>query len=81
MIIKKGWQKRFADRINKEILTYKKEGRESTDRKWIVLGIKDTVYLLGECMNEKEYSFANGFQKFCKEMQIDLEGDKNTQAA
>ncbi len=76
MIIKKDWQKRFANRINKEISAYKKEGVTEQNR-WILTGMKDMIYLLGESINKDDFSFADGFQRFCKEMQIDFEGNKN----
>lgn len=49
MKIKCGWQKRFADVINKELCAYKKEGLSEQNR-WIICGIKDAVYLLGESL-------------------------------
>ena len=42
------------------------------ERRCVLTGIKDTVYLLGISINEKEYSYANGFQKFCQKINVDL---------
>ena len=67
---KRDWEKRFADSINKEIKAYKKEGLSENNR-WCICGIKDTLYLLGSAINEKEHSWASGFQKFLKEIGIE----------
>lgn len=71
MHIKRDWQKRFGEAIKKEIAQYTKEGATQDDR-WVLLGIKNTIYLLGEAINKEEYSFANGFIKFCEELDINL---------
>lgn len=71
MKIKRGWQKRFADVINRDLRAYEKEGLSEQNR-WIICGMKDTIYLLGESLNQ-DYRFANGFRKFCEEMGIDFE--------
>lgn len=71
MHIKKDWQKRFGEAIKKEIANYAKEGA-TQDERWILVGIKDTLYLLGEAINKEEYSYANGFLKFCEELGVDL---------
>ncbi len=71
MHTKKDWQKRFGESIKKEIAQYSKEDATQEDR-WVLLGIKDTIYLLGEAINKDEYSFAIGFLKFCEELGIDL---------
>ena len=68
---KKGWEKRFADRINKELEAYRKEGL-TKDNRWIICGIKDTIYLLGESINKEEYSYAFGFQRFCRDFKINF---------
>ena len=69
---KKGWEKRFANKINNELRVYAGEGLSENNR-WIICGIKDAVYLLGECINKDIYAFANGFQRFCKDMEINFD--------
>ena len=52
---------------------YKKESDfAGLDKKWIMVGIKDTLYLLGESINE-EYKWANGWRKFCEDMGIKIQ--------
>ena len=70
MKIKRDWQKRFADLINKELNAYKREDNNPNNL-WIKVGVKDTIYLLGEAMNPN-YKWANGFREFCKEIGIDF---------
>ena len=69
---KRGWEQRFAEKINREVSAYRKEGLTEQNR-WIICGIKDTIYLLGECINKDKYSFANGFQLFLKDTGITIE--------
>ena len=66
--------KKFGELINKEINAYNKEISCYTkeERRWVLTGIKNTVYLLGVSINEKEYSFADGFKKFCDKIGVDL---------
>jgi hypothetical protein len=72
MKIKRKWQERFAESINKEQAAYKKEG-DNFENRWILTGMKDTIYLLGAAINKEEYSWASGFQKFCKELGVNFE--------
>lgn len=63
---------KFGQLIQKEINAYKKEGDTEENRRFVT-GIKDAVYLLGVAINEKEYSWANGFEKFCKRLNINFD--------
>jgi hypothetical protein len=67
MIKKRGWEERFSERIRREIEAYK-SGGDTKENRLIISGLRDCIYLLGESMNKEDYSFANGFQKFLKDM-------------
>lgn len=66
--LRRGWQKRFADYINKE--SAGNHASSFTEARAWNTGLKDAVYGLGLAINEDEYRFANGFSKFCKDMGI-----------
>ncbi len=70
--IKKNWQQRFSERLNREFNAYRKEAPSEMNRA-IQIGFKDCLYLLGESLNKEAYSFANGFEKFCNDLEIKME--------
>jgi len=70
--IKRDWQQRFSERLNRELEAYRREASTEMNRA-ILIGFKDCLYLLGEAINKEDYSFANGFERFCNDLEIKME--------